>query len=95
LQRNFNSNITTNTFVLTPNLSTNYFIAPTGGCITSTVCSSISLTVVPSPTIAVLSNSICSGQTATLIASGASNYTWQPSGALTNSISVSPSSSSI
>ncbi|MBX3162904.1 MAG: gliding motility-associated C-terminal domain-containing protein [Bacteroidetes bacterium] len=42
------------------------------------------------PLTALLNQTICAGQSATLSASGASGYTWQPSGANTNSIVVSP-----
>ncbi len=52
-----------------------------GGCNTTTV---ITVPTLPSPTLSVVGNSVCSGQTsATLIGSGANTYTW-------NSSAVSP-----
>lgn len=47
------------------------------------------ITVLASPTVAVLSPSVCSGQTTTLTATGASTYTWS-TGVISNSIIVSP-----
>jgi len=52
------------------------------------------ITVIASPTVSVLSSSVCSGQIATITASGASVYNWS-TGANTNSISVSPTSTTI
>lgn len=52
------------------------------------------LCTAPSLTIAANSNSICSGQTATLTASGATNYTWT-GGPATAQNTVTPSSTSV
>lgn len=54
----------------------------------------ITLTVNSQPTVSVNSANICNGQSATLIASGASTYLWN-TGATTSSIIVSPASNSI
>lgn len=43
-----------------------------------TKTASLSIVVTPTPTLSVNTQSICSGVTTTLIASGASNYTWSP-----------------
>jgi gliding motility-associated-like protein len=53
--------------------------------------------VVNNPTIIVspLSGSLCAGQSATLSASGATGYTWNPGGANTSSIIVTPSINTI
>ena len=51
------------------------------------------ITTLPRLSIAATKDSICSGATATLTASGASSYTWS-TGATTNSITVSPLSDS-
>jgi len=53
-----------------------------------------SVTVNATPTIIVNSPTICSGQTATLTASGATSYTWN-TGAIASSISVMPSSTTV
>lgn len=61
-------------------------------------CANIAITnvsVTPNPTISVPSQTICSGQTATLSASGASSYTWIPGSNNTTTLTVSPVSSSV
>ncbi|MEO8760426.1 MAG: hypothetical protein ABI448_06015, partial [Bacteroidia bacterium] len=58
----------------------------TSGC---TGSNSAILTVNPSPTVTVTNPSICSGNAATIVASGATTYTWS-TGATGNSISVTP-----
>ncbi|MBX3164211.1 MAG: hypothetical protein KF900_06990, partial [Bacteroidetes bacterium] len=51
----------------------------------------ISINYIANPPLTALPNqTICAGQSATLSTSGAIGYTWQPSGANTNSIVVSP-----
>jgi hypothetical protein len=79
-----------NTTAVTPTLNTTYSINVTdiNSCVKT---KSVSVTVNPSPTIsAVTSNSLlCVGQSATLNATGAVNYTWNPGG-VGSSIVVSP-----
>ncbi len=58
----------------------------TGAC---TNVKSAVLTVNPTPTVTVTNPSICSGNATTIVASGASTYTWS-TGANGNSISVTP-----
>ncbi|MHB8402743.1 MAG: T9SS type B sorting domain-containing protein [Bacteroidia bacterium] len=76
---------TTDTALVNPPSTTIYTI--TGS---NTVCPSIIVTdsviVKLSPTITVLSPTVCSGTTATITASGASSYTWTPLTNLTASI---------
>lgn len=76
------------TFMATNGLNT-YSCAVTGtnGC-TNTAVKTI--TAVASPTLSVNSASICSGNTATLTASGASAYTWTPGAATGSMVVVSP-----
>ncbi len=45
---------------------------------------------VGSPTVSVSNQTICAGSSATLTASGASTYTWQPGGLIGNPVVVSP-----
>ena len=45
--------------------------------------------------LTVTGNLVCSGKTATLVANGASNYTWTPTGLNTNSISVAPNTTTV
>jgi hypothetical protein len=66
----------------------------TFGCIGTstaavTVMPSPSLTPVPSPPL------LCLGETGTISATGANNYTWMPGGSNASSISVSPTSTSV
>jgi gliding motility-associated-like protein len=59
--------------------------------------STISITISPTPTVSVNSATICSGQSATLIATpsiSGGTYAWTPNGQTTSSISVSPVSTS-
>jgi hypothetical protein len=77
------SSITTN-----PNINTTYSVSSTYGtsCIET---KTVSVAVNQTPTVAVNSATICSGASATIVASGATSYSWD-NGATTNSISVSP-----
>lgn len=81
-----------NSFVVSPIVNTTYTVdGVTSGCSGQTT---INITVVPIPTVSAVSSetAICNGNSATLTAVGATNYTWNP-GALSGSVvSVSPSS---
>jgi gliding motility-associated-like protein len=98
-------NLSGGTVVVTPSLSTSYTVTGTNGsgCTSSSV---IALLVTPVPTVSVISPSsalssvtICPGNTVSLIASGASGYTWQPASSLSNStgasVIASPAASTI
>lgn len=78
-----------------PLVTTIYTVTGTNvlGC---TATSMVQL-VVNNPTITVspLSSTLCAGQSATLSASGATSYTWNPGGATTSSIVVTPSVNTI
>jgi gliding motility-associated-like protein len=81
---------TTNSITVTPSTDSVYTVAYLGPC---SGTSSVSVSVVPSPTITVSNNTtICSGDATTLIASGGVNYLWINNGASTSVIIVSPSS---
>jgi len=86
----WNTGATTNTITDTPSNTTTYSISAVNnlfaGC---TFTQSVLVTVNPTPTISINSSTICSGQSATLIANGATTYTWD-SGATSNSIVVNP-----
>lgn len=79
--------LTTASITVSPTTTTTYTVTSPGcaGTATRTV------TVNPSPTISVNSLSICSGQNATLTATGGTTYAWS-TGATTNPITVSPTS---
>ena len=75
-------------FVVNPTASSSYTVTgDNNGCINTAVSS---VAVNSLPIISVTSATICSGATGTVIASGASTYTWS-TGATTNSIVDSPS----
>lgn len=81
---------TTNQVTVTPTASGNYTVT---GTYTASGCSTVkmvSLTVNPNPALAVTgSTAICSGQTATLNASGASTYSWS-NGPAVSQITLTP-----
>ena len=78
-------------FVVSPTSNTSYSVTgtSTAGCISNAAV--VSVTVNPLPNVTAVSNpsSICSGESAMLTASGASSYSWFPSGN-TNTILVTP-----
>lgn len=76
---------TSSTITVSPSTTATYVVFSTNGNCTST--DSIVVTVSPPPVANVSGTTICSGQTATLIASGGGNYTWS-TGATTSSIAL-------
>jgi gliding motility-associated-like protein len=80
--------LTGSTISVTPTVNTTYTLTGDNGfgCTSSTT---IALSIAPTPTVIPTSssNSICVGSSATLTASGANSYTWNP-GVLTNTIVV-------
>jgi hypothetical protein len=66
----------------------------TFGCIGT---STVAVTVLPSPSVTPVPSSsvICVGQTSTISATGASNYTWMPGASNSSSITVSPTISTV
>lgn len=81
--------VTTNTASVNPTANTTYTVTgDNAGCV-STQTVDVNVTTTPTVT-ANSSGNICTGQTATLTAMGATNYTWSPGGATTNTITVSP-----
>jgi hypothetical protein len=75
--------------VVTPTISTTYTVNGTSGSCTGS--QTVSISVNPNPTVAVVASptSICSGSTVSLVATGASTYSWSTGGTGT-SISVTP-----
>jgi hypothetical protein len=82
--------ITGNPIAFSPTTTTNYSVVGTGtnGC-NNNGTSNVIVNSLPVITASPSATMICTGQTATLTASGASTYTWNPGGTGT-SISVSP-----
>ncbi|MBC7694754.1 MAG: gliding motility-associated C-terminal domain-containing protein [Burkholderiales bacterium] len=83
----------TNTLNVSPALTTTYTILGTSGACSGSNTAVVTVVSVPSVTVA--NASICSGSTATLSASGATNYTWMPSGQTTSGITDNPSTTTI
>lgn len=84
------------TVIATPTVTTTYTITASSGSCTGTVTAVV--TVNPLPTVTVNSGTVCAGQSTTLTAAGAQNYTWSPGTGLSttngSSVSANPSSSS-
>ncbi|MES2514817.1 MAG: gliding motility-associated C-terminal domain-containing protein [Bacteroidota bacterium] len=84
---------TTASVVDSPTITTTYTVSSDNGtgCIGT---ETITVNVGVSPSVSITSSptgTICVGTTATLTASGASSYTWNPTGATTNTITDAPS----
>jgi gliding motility-associated-like protein len=87
----WNTGPTTNTLNVSPITTTTYTVSGTSGACTGS--NTAVVTVVNTPTLTVNTLTICSGQTATLTASGASSYTWTPGNLFTASVTVTPTAS--
>ncbi|MBI3500518.1 MAG: gliding motility-associated C-terminal domain-containing protein [Bacteroidetes bacterium] len=84
---------TSNSISVSPTANTSYTVTVTAanGC-TASVTSTVSVTPVPNPSVTSTGNTICSGSSVTLSASGGTTYVWNPGGSTTSSIVVSPTS---
>ncbi len=88
------SNATTQTIL--GSVAGNYTIQMTPVGVCNPIYRVVNLTFTPPVTItAVPSATICSGNSTTLQAAGATNYTWSPGGQTTSSIVVSPTTTTI
>lgn len=80
---------TSSSISVSPTITSTYsLIGTTSGCSTNNITT---ITVNPYPTISVTSPTICNGNIASVIATGATTYTWS-TGLTANTLSVSPSS---
>lgn len=70
----WNGSAQSSTILLTPAITTNYTVTGASGTCSNTTV--VTLSVSPVPTITVNSGSVCAGSTFTLMASGASSYTY-------------------
>lgn len=68
--------------VVNPTSSSTYSVvgSTTAGCVSSVVQSSITVNALPVLIVSSTSSLLCAGQTASLSASGANTYTWNPGG---------------
>jgi len=85
----WNTGPVTNTISVSPTVTTIYTVTGTTGGCTNIKTSTVTVNVTPTVVISNSVQSICSGATATLNASGATSYLWN-NGATTSVISVSP-----
>lgn len=86
-------NLTTNPVVVTPASSTIYTVTGSNGICSSTA--TISIIANPTPTLFATSSptALCIGNSATLTAFGATNYTWMPGGSTSSTVVVTPTTS--
>lgn len=84
---------TTTSIVDNPTTTTIYTITGSNGICSNTTTATINVTA--TPTIVVASTTICPGQTATLTASGATSYTWNPGNITGNTFTMSPASNTV
>jgi len=83
----WNTGSTSNLISVTPSSNTSYTVIGISlGC-TNTAIADVSVT--PLPTVVVNSSTICSGQTATITASGATSYSWN-TGSLLSTLTDAP-----
>jgi hypothetical protein len=68
--------VTTNTAAISPTATDTYTLTGINGNCTNS--SAVTVTVIPSPVITSLSDTVCSGSQGTLSVSGASTYSWSP-----------------
>jgi gliding motility-associated-like protein len=66
------------TVVATPASTTTYTVTGSGGCTTCTATTTVTVNPIPNVSVTPAAPSICSGQSTTLTASGATTYTWSP-----------------
>ena len=91
------SGITNNTNpTISSSVAGNYSLTMTPAGICTPITRIVKLTFVPPASISVFpAGGICPGKSATLIATGATNYTWQPSGSNAIGIVVSPTATTV
>ncbi len=89
----WNTGPTTVTIAVTPTTTTIYTVTGSNGSCSNTFTTQVNVN--PNPTITVNSPTLCSGQTTTLIAGGASTYTWNPGLLSGGSVTVSPGTTQI
>lgn len=87
----WSSGQTTSVISVTPSVNATYTVTGFIGSCLGTKVSSV--TVLALPAVSVNSPTICSGQSATLIANGASSYTFNPGGITGNPIAITPTTS--
>lgn len=90
----WNTGATSNSITVSPTTTTTYTVtgtSPSGG--TGTASATVTVNPTPGVSVSASPTSVCSGQSSTLTASGASTYAWS-TGGTGSSINVTPSSAS-
>ncbi len=79
---------------ISPGAATTYtVVGQSGACIDS---AQVTINVLPPPDVSIQGDSmLCSGESTTLIASGASSFTWNPGGFVNDTITVFPTSTTV
>jgi PKD repeat protein len=83
----WNTGSTSNPLTVTPTTTTSYTVTGTNSGCSGTAVSTV--TVTPNPVITVNNQTICSGQSATLTATGGTTYLWN-TGSTSNPLTVTP-----
>jgi gliding motility-associated-like protein len=89
----WDSGANTNSIVVSPTVTTSYTVNGLSG-----TCSGVQTTTVfisAQPTVSVSDATICAGSSASLSASGATSYTWNPGSLTTQSVVLTPTTSTI
>jgi gliding motility-associated-like protein len=76
--------------VVSPLATTVYTLSGSNGVCTSTAAVTVSVSPIPTLNVIASPTVICSGQSTTLSATGASSYTWNPGALIGTSVVVSP-----
>ncbi len=82
------SGANTQSITVQPMTSTNYSVMGNNGICTFSATTTVS--VMPTPTVSVTGSTLCAGAAATLVATGANAYTWQPSGLNGPGLNIQP-----
>jgi hypothetical protein len=85
----WNTGATSSTIAPIPSTNTTYSVIGASGTCSNTAVITVTVNTLPTINATTSNTIICTGETATLTANGASSYTWSPTGT-GSSISVSP-----
>jgi hypothetical protein len=88
-------NMTTANAIVSPTLTTTYTVNGLSGACSGTNTVLITVNSNPAVTAATSASAICSGSSVTLSATGATNYTWSPSGITSGTAVVIPGSTTV
>jgi hypothetical protein len=84
-----------NTVVVAPNANTIYTVTASDGTCAGTQTVAVNTKITPTVQVSSTGTMICGGQQVVISASGANTYTWMPGNMTGNTVTVSPSSSTL